>query len=108
MLEFSKRRMVMPTVKDILRIMEFNRSYGLPDEGSCFGVTDPSRLRPAFYRKIRTENLCASCGNGEHQCAGKLYVLTIEHVTSPETGEPLLRKSSAEVSCQCETCHKKE
>lgn len=36
----------MLTLETILRIERFNEALGLSDKGACFGVTDPSRLRP--------------------------------------------------------------
>lgn len=44
----------MLTLKDILRCA---RKFGVADEGSCFGVIDPSRLRRGFKgrKKVKTE-----------------------------------------------------
>lgn len=39
----------MLTVSELVKVMRLKQSLGIPmNEGSCFGVTDPSRLRPAF------------------------------------------------------------
>ena len=62
----------MPTVQQVLRNMRFNRTYGLSDEGSCFGVSDPSRLRDSQPRAdvsiANIPNLCDGCFNREvHQ-----------------------------------------
>ena len=41
----------MHTLRTILDIIRHQRDYP-GNEGSCFGVTDPSRLRPPFPRRV--------------------------------------------------------
>lgn len=39
----------MLTQSQFLKVIRMKQSLGIPmNEGACFGVTDPSRLRPAF------------------------------------------------------------
>lgn len=35
----------MLTAKSIAEIMRMRQAFGITEDGSCFGVTDPSRLR---------------------------------------------------------------
>ncbi len=43
----------MLTLTQIRRSLAFKRTFGIPlEEGSCFGVTDPSRLRPPFPQLV--------------------------------------------------------
>lgn len=93
----------MPTIDDILNQLKFNRMVG-GDEGSCFGVTDPSRLRPEFYRPMEPrEHLCPGCEkDGSHQCTGKVptILFTIDEKTNAEKLE------HGSVPCECKSCKK--
>jgi hypothetical protein len=96
----------MPTVRDILAIMNFERWAGRND-GSCFGVTDPSRLRQEFDSgPIEKEPFrCNSCADGKHECSGQVSVFSYKVTGYLSTGEEKFEFSSREVPCECKTCH---
>ena len=91
----------MPTIDDLL---EHARRYGV-DGGSCFGVTDSSRLRPPF-RRIRPGNvpsppICDGCeGKKHHDCKKKVKIVWID-----STGVRMKLKRK-EVPCECTKCKK--
>jgi hypothetical protein len=94
----------MLTLNSILRIMRSERSYGA-DEGSCFGVTDPSRLRPAFRRRrSRTEPVCASCKAGKHDCTHSVEVISAMLRTG-QNKEKQFQHKPARVPCACRGCN---
>ena len=42
----------MLSLKEFLKAAELKQALGVPsDEGACFGVTEPSKLRPPFDLK---------------------------------------------------------
>jgi hypothetical protein len=97
----------MLTLKSLLYALKFQRLAGR-DEGSCFGVTDPSRLRRPFHRRpIHLETLCESCLEGKHQCSHKVAVIQSKYVVDGRTGERLFRTQLSEVACQCKKCNPK-
>jgi len=93
----------MPTIGDLLAISKFNRLAGV-DGGSCFGVTDSSRLRPAF-RPVESLPLifCEGCRQpGEHYCE---KTLKVKHVTSGDG--IVVRVKTIDIPCECPSCNKK-
>src|SRR4051812_47161359 len=93
----------MPTIDDILNQMKFERLAG-GGEGSCFGVTDPSRLRPAFRRHPKKDNgLCEGCdGKKRHHCKG--FVLYVSVVTNPKHGRLKIKRLRKPCRCQKSYC----
>lgn len=91
----------MPTVRDILNSLKFERIVGR-DEGSCFGVTDPSRLRPAFYNPIvPLLQICKGCKDKKvHRC--KKHFPVQKFKISKDEGVEATRK--VEVMCECPSC----
>ena len=93
----------MPKVSDILRTMEFKRAWGLEDSGACFGVTDPSRLRPVSpYPTIEPRHLCHSCLVGEHLCTNKAISFVMVYNRDDHTKDSVERNI---VACECKKCH---
>lgn len=92
----------MPTVGSILSIMRFQRMIG-GDKGSCFGVTDPSRLRPAFQSSsLSASHLCEGCRGKStdlHQCTKKVKVFNLKTLESGKTS-----MKSRMVKCECSYC----
>jgi len=86
----------VPTIKDLLRQVE----SGSCDSGACFGVTDPSRLRPVLHRTM-PKIVCLGCVGPEHRCEKKVPVL---RVTFPKPGRT--RKRRTFVKCGCSMCNK--
>ncbi len=98
----------MPKVRDVLNVMRFNKTYGLENGGSCFGVTDPSRLRPEFVGPLpKTIPVCPSCKNGLHECTEKATVYSIEMKQTTEHGDSRMvpEVTKSEVPCQCRQCN---
>ncbi|MBX4205558.1 MAG: hypothetical protein KW788_05295 [Candidatus Doudnabacteria bacterium] len=89
----------MLTPKQIATVVGFKRSYGLSDEGTCFGVTDPSRLRPLFRQPISSRHICASCHQGRHECAK-----TVQLYSFDPQGKPAVKKTGA-IPCECYRCN---
>jgi hypothetical protein len=82
--------------------LKFQRMVG-GDSGSCFGVTDPSRLRPALHP---TESvpplLCEGCReSGEHNCEKNLKV-----IWGRSNGTGGGKISTFEIPCECPSCNK--
>ena len=47
----------MLRVSELIKVVEMEQALGVSNKGACFGVTDPSRLRPAWksFKKPREE-----------------------------------------------------
>jgi hypothetical protein len=89
----------MPTIGELLDALKFQRMVG-GDSGSCFGVTDPSRLRPEFQKEEEKPLiLCEGCrGEGEHECRRKLKV--------KHGGRRLKSRCGFSFPCECPSCNK--
>jgi len=63
----------MLTAKSIIKIMKMRAALGIPPdgEGSCFGVTDPSRTRDAFWER-------------QQQYRGTVSASTAEVISAPD------------------------
>lgn len=93
----------MPTIKELLEASKSPLWSGM-SSGSCFGVTDSSRLRPAF-RPFESEPplLCEGCKeSGEHNCEKNLKVIWGR---SDGTGGGKI--STFEIPCECASCNNK-
>lgn len=78
---------------------------GWTDSGSCFGVSGPSRLRPAFksHRRRAEPPICDGCkGKKKHRCKKKVQTIYVD-----TTGERMKVKRSF-VKCACQKCNKKK
>lgn len=100
----------MSTVEDLLNILKFKRMIGRDGyEGSCFGVTDPSHLGPAFQNSIpeKQEPRCNSCGENEHNCTGiaRVYSIVMREDRDYITPRMVPETTSREVPCECRRCH---
>ncbi|OGM97797.1 MAG: hypothetical protein A2735_01410 [Candidatus Yanofskybacteria bacterium RIFCSPHIGHO2_01_FULL_41_21] len=100
----------MPTIEDLLNILKFKRMIGRDGyEGSCFGVTDASRLRPAFQDPIseKHEHRCISCEDNEHNCTGiaKVYSIIMRENRDYITPQMVPETTYREVPCGCRRCH---
>jgi hypothetical protein len=88
----------MPTISDILAALNFEKWAGR-DEGSCFGVNRPIP---------RSRNLCKSCREGVHECAGKVRVFSIHMKEIVDQGDRDRRMvpetTSSELPCECYKC----
>lgn len=94
----------MPTVRDFLDALKFERWAGR-DEGSCFGVTDPSRLRPAFQEAHElppVSLICAGCKSGDPHVCSK-HVEGVQRIVTDEEADVVIFEP---VLCQCEVCNK--
>jgi hypothetical protein len=91
----------MPTVEDWLRAHDFERLAG-QSQGSCFGVTDASRLRLICPDPIPVNRptLCPSCADHQHRCAGKAKVVRADFE------DDWLNVQRIQVDCECPTCKK--
>ena len=89
----------MPTINELLE----QAKRGQLDTGSCFGVTDQSRLRPAFRRRrIKSPPICDGCeGKKSHHCKKKVRVVWVD-----SSGQRMKLKRGF-VKCTCSKCKKK-
>lgn len=86
-----------------MRAYRMQSAYG-GGEGSCFGVTDPSRLRPSLLLPSRKSGpvICRGCQkSSKHKCAIKIFALDIK--IERKTGKFTCKRS--DVHCECKTCH---
>lgn len=76
------------------------------DQGSCFGVTDPSQLRPSFRCHLRASSgLCEGCeGKKRHHCARFVRVVSV--ATSPK-GRLKVKHGKKPCQCQKAWCKRK-
>jgi hypothetical protein len=94
----------MLTVDQIVRLMKSGRAF---DRGSCFGVTDPSQLRPAFRRGRKpASGVCGGCeGNKRHHCKG--FVRTFSIVRNKKRPDSFkIERGQKSCKCQKKYCQK--
>jgi hypothetical protein len=89
----------MQTIETILKLQR----QGRQNEGSCFGVTDPSRLRKTIRRKhIPHNGICEGCRKEKkrHSCKKIITVINLSLAGNE------LKSEKGTIECICSKCKK--